>query len=54
MLLDVCPGKAAIVSDSDDSDSDADSDDTCLSDDAAVLVPTAFLDSDDDNDFEGF
>ena len=36
VLFDVCPGKAANVSDSDDSDSDADSDDMCLSDDAAV------------------
>ena len=50
LFEDVCQRKAA----DDDSDSDADSNDTCLWDDAAVSVPAAFLDTDDDSDFEGF
>ena len=48
LFEDVCERKAA------DADSDADSNDACLWDDAVVPVPAAFLDSDDDSDFEGF
>ena len=43
IIEDVCPVHAATVSDADDSDLDMD-----MWDDAAVLVPAAFFDNDDE------
>ena len=47
MFKDVCPVRAAMVSDADNSDTDT-------WDDAAMSVPAVFFNSDDESDLKDF